>query len=313
MILLWGSMADIPITKVARSLKAMNVPFFTIDARRALETEIELTVDDTGMRGHALVRGQRYDWADVTAVYVRPPDPMQAPAVLALGEGSPAYQHAIALHEAVATFTELSKARVVNRVSAMGSNSSKPYQVSLIERSGFAIPDTLVTTEPELVPPFVKRHQDVIYKSVSGVRSIVARLTPEKMQRVSNLASCPTQFQRYIPGTDFRVHVIGERVFTARVECSVLDYRYAGREGKSVQLTPYELSETDAKRCVDLARSLNLEMAGIDLRQTPDGEWVCFEVNPSPAFTFYELEGHNMSDCVAELLASGAAMQRSPS
>ena len=37
-----------------------------------------------------------------------------------------------------------------------------------------------------------------------------------------------------------------------------------------------------------LAASLGLEFSGIDLRITPDGEAVCFEVNPSPAFSYYE-------------------------
>jgi D-alanine-D-alanine ligase-like ATP-grasp enzyme len=33
---------------------------------------------------------------------------------------------------------------------------------------------------------------------------------------------------------------------------------------------------------------MGLELAGIDLRIRPNGEVVCFEVNPSPAFSYYE-------------------------
>ncbi|HWN68885.1 MAG TPA: hypothetical protein VNM90_14705, partial [Haliangium sp.] len=43
-----------------------------------------------------------------------------------------------------------------------------------------------------------------------------------------------------------------------------------------------------AERCQRTAASLRLPLAGLDLRRTPEGEWYCFEVNPSPCFTYYE-------------------------
>ncbi len=39
---------------------------------------------------------------------------------------------------------------------------------------------------------------------------------------------------------------------------------------------------------VALTRGLGLAFAGIDLKITPDGEIFRFEVNPCPAFSFYE-------------------------
>ena len=52
---------------------------------------------------------------------------------------------------------------------------------------------------------------------------------------------------------------------------------------------------------------MNLPLAGIDLRRTPQGEWYCFEVNPSPAFTYYEqITGQPISQAVALLLANAA-------
>ncbi|RYF03747.1 MAG: hypothetical protein EOO78_06335 [Oxalobacteraceae bacterium] len=41
-------------------------------------------------------------------------------------------------------------------------------------------------------------------------------------------------------------------------------------------------------RCVDLSRTLDLAFSGIDLRIAPDGAVYCFEVNPCPAYTYYE-------------------------
>ena len=51
---------------------------------------------------------------------------------------------------------------------------------------------------------------------------------------------------------------------------------------------------------------LGLHVAGIDLRRTDDGRWVCFEVNPSPGFTFYQEEtGQPIAEAIARLLAAG--------
>ena len=47
----------------------------------------------------------------------------------------------------------------------------------MIRTIGFKIPDTLITTEPLAALEFWKQHGTVIYKSISGTRSIVSRLT----------------------------------------------------------------------------------------------------------------------------------------
>ena len=56
------------------------------------------------------------------------------------------------------------------------------------------------------------------------------------------------------------------------------------------------------------ARTLGLHFAGIDLRRAPDGRWFCFEVNPSPGFTYYEAHtGQPIADAVASYLAAAPA------
>ena len=60
---------------------------------------------------------------------------------------------------------------------------------------------------------------------------------------------------------------------------------------------------------------MQLHVAGIDLRRTPDGEWFCFEVNPSPAFLYYETAtGLPIAAAIAQLLVNSAGnrSQRGP-
>jgi len=170
----------------------------------------------------------------------------------------------------------------------MGSNSSKPYQAQLIAQHGFAIPETLITNDPALVREFCARHQQVIYKSISGLRSIVQEVAPIDLERLEHIRWCPTQFQAFVAGTNVRVHVVEREVFATKILTEVTDYRYATRQGGEAELSAVELSDDLAERCIRLAQALELPFAGIDLKITPDDEVFCFEVNPSPGFSYFE-------------------------
>jgi glutathione synthase/RimK-type ligase-like ATP-grasp enzyme len=187
----------------------------------------------------------------------------------------------------------------------MGSNFSKPFQAQLIKRYGFEVPETLITNDPDLVRAFRARHGRIIYKSISGVRSIVQTLTDEDMLRIDNIRWCPTQFQAFVEGTNVRVHTVGDKVFATGINTDATDYRYAHRQsGDHAELRPVELSDDLAEMCVKLSAGLGLAFAGIDLKITPENSVYCFEVNPSPAFSYYESQTDQpISRAVADYLS----------
>ena len=124
------------------------------------------------------------------------------------------------------------------------------------------------------------------------------RLSDEHDARMDDLRWCPTQFQRYIEGVDYRVHVVGSRLFASRVLSDGVDYRYAPS-----RIEACEIQADVAERCLELSRALDLPFAGIDLRRTPDGQWFCFEVNPAPGYSSYEeVTGQRISAAIANLL-----------
>ena len=196
---------------------------------------------------------------------------------------------------------------VVNRLGGGMSNNSKAYQALLVRQSGLLIPPTLVTNDPQAAQSFYEEfHGEVIYKSLSGIRSIVRRLEPEQLERLSLLRNGPAQFQAFIPGENVRVHTVGDQWFATRVRSEAVDYRYARREGRDVEMEPAIIPPAIAEACLQLARQLDLLLAGIDLKETPDGDYYCFEVNPSPGFLYYEQHtGQPISAALADLLHQG--------
>ncbi len=195
------------------------------------------------------------------------------------------------------------KGLVVNPPYSSGSNASKPYQASLFHQFGFRTPETLVTNLPEAARAFYDAFQgQVIYKSISYVRSVVQPMKPEDLDRLDTLTNCPIQLQEKIDGFDVRVHVIGDEVFPSRIEAEQSDYRF----DKQAVVSAWELPDPWSERCWKVARSLGMHLTGIDLRFTPEGEVVCFEANPSPAFTWYEARTEQpLSEALCDLLCAG--------
>jgi len=305
MILLCGIPSESPLAMLREALTDLNVPAVVFNQRHFSSTHFDFNFTHGGINGSLSLDGQCFDLSEITGVYMRLIEHTILPEFRSLGPHGPEQRQCCNLHDALMRWLEITPARVVNRCRPMASNSSKPYQAQLISQIGFSTPETLITNDPELVREFYAQHGRVIYKSISGVRSIVEELTPRALARLDQIRWCPTQFQAFVDGTNVRVHVVGEEVFATRIETDVTDYRYASRQNGEAELTAIELSDELSEQCIRLASALELPFAGIDLKVTGDGEVFCFEVNPSPGYTYYQSHtGQPIASALARYLSS---------
>lgn len=289
MILLCGIPTETPIAMVRDELDQLNAPYIVFHQRCFDTMELEFEISGDCVRGEIKIAGEGYPLAEIDGVYARLMDHQLLPELRDAPANSPRRRYCRALHDALMHWYEIMPGRVVNRTRPMGSNFSKPYQTQLIRNHGFEIPETLITNDPECVLAFRARFGRVIYKSISGVRSIVRTLEEKDLERLDQIRWCPVQFQEFVEGTNVRVHTVDTEVFATAIHTDATDYRYAHRQsGKEAELQAIELSDALSERCIGLSRALGLPFAGIDLKMTPDGRVFCFEVNPSPAFSYYE-------------------------
>jgi glutathione synthase/RimK-type ligase-like ATP-grasp enzyme len=293
MILFCGIPSETPLRLAIEEAESAGVPHVVFNQRQSRGVRLTLGVgeDGTSVTGSLELAGQTFDLSQFTGVYGRMLHPRQLPehrtesSVRADATGA---RRAEAAYDLLLQWMQLAPCRVANRPRAMLSNASKPFQAQRIAEVGFGVPPTIVTNAPEVAAEFRANYGRVIFKSVSGIRSIVGELTPALLPRLSRVRTLTTQFQAHIPGHDIRVHVVGEAIFATKIVGQSIDYRYAARDGLDVELTPTEVPDDVAQRCVRLARALDLPFCGIDLRVTPDGDYYCFEANPSPAYSYYE-------------------------
>jgi glutathione synthase/RimK-type ligase-like ATP-grasp enzyme len=278
-VAIWGRVSDAPVIDVANALRRIGNEPTIIDS-----AESTAVCDIAADRPVVQTADSNIELADVDALYFRP------------------YETSRAL--ALVWWLDFADLLVVNRPRAMSSNNSKPYQAQAIIAAGFASPETLVTTDACEAREFITLHGGAVYKSISGVRSVAAFADADDL-RLRTALACPTQFQRRIPGADVRVHVVGHKVFACRIAKDAIDYRYAARTGHHIEMTETTLPSDVSDRAVRLCADLGLHIGGLDLRQDVDGSWVCFEANPSPAFSFFDRSAHDgrVAAAVADLLS----------
>jgi len=300
MILIYGQMADPPLSSTVEALQEAGVEYILLEQAVLDQTTLHVDAGPGGVSGTLVAAGQKIPLESLHSVYARPLEPPRN------RWSTTDTRHARALHEQLFEWLDVSSALVVNRPRAMQANGSKPLQIQLIAEAGFQVPETLVTSSSEEVRDFWQRHGRVVYKSASGVRSIVQELDEHSAARLDKLSALPAQFQEFVPGVDVRVHVVGDLAFAAEIVGTGIDYRYSERQGGHTTLAATELPLELVQRCVSLSRSMGLPLSGIDLRRRSDGTYVCFEVNPMPAYSYFEAHtGLPISRALCELLVKG--------
>ncbi|MGA8200064.1 MAG: ATP-grasp domain-containing protein [Candidatus Sulfotelmatobacter sp.] len=309
MILVCGIPSETPLRMVTSNLEKIGAQFILLNQREFPNCQLWFEVKGGEITGELQVAERTCQLQEFTAVYPRLMDDRFLPELSDEPPDSSLRKHCRSFHDTLMRWMEIAPALVINRCAPMASNSSKPYQAQLIREHGFLVPETLITNDPDLVREFRAKHGRVIYKSISAVRSIVQELSDEDEERLDRIRWCPTQFQAFVEGTNLRVHTVGGEAFATAVRSEATDYRYAARQaGEPAELREVMLSSELSEKCLRLSQALELEFAGIDLKVTPQDDVYCFEVNPSPAFSYYEANtGQPISAAVARRLASASA------
>jgi len=290
---------DGPLAAVAQCLRQLGAPTIFIDQRRILDYTFEFEMD-ASISGRITGPDGSFEINRARSIYLRQYNFEQMDVFAGIDRGSERWRQAAQFEDAMVLWCEVADAKVVNRPSAMGSNSSKPYQSEILREAGFSVPDTLITTDPDSVIAFWREHERMIYKSISSCRSIISKFSEKELAMLDDVTCCPTQFQQFIEGTDYRVHVLGDRSFAHRITSPADDYRYS----QETVIEPISLPEEIEERCFCVNEKLGLLFSGIDLRRSNEGEWFCFEVNPSPGYTYFESETKLVTLELAKFLAN---------
>ncbi len=177
----------------------------------------------------------------------------------------------------------------VSTPEATDRASDKLYQLAVAREVGFRIPETLISQSLEEVAAFSERLEGrVIVKPVVGVAGPLLFTQfvgdPSRLDPASYRA-CPAAYQEYIAGTEhIRLNCFGDQSFAALIETSDLDWRHNLKVPVRNWAVPASLHH-QVRAVLD---RLGLAMGIIDLKRTPEGQFVWLEVNPQGQFLFLQ-------------------------
>jgi glutathione synthase/RimK-type ligase-like ATP-grasp enzyme len=311
MILIAGIPSESPLQMAIDAATALKIPFVIFNQRVAQHYQFCLKTENNCIKSILQVEGVDYDLERLNGAYIRTMDHFGLPE---LSNDIFAKIDTIAanklrfIHEYFMQWTDSTVIRIFNAPSATLSNMSKPYQAQLITNAGFYTPNTCITNNEDEVLQFKKKQKKIIFKSISSTRSIVKELDASNETNLKKLAYLPTQFQQKLIGQNIRVHVVGDVLFATIIKSNKVDYRYAKSEGGDTVLEEIFLPKAIEKKCFNLAKQLALPFCGIDLFLTDDKQYYCFEVNPSPGYSYYEANtGQKISHALVKFLEYGTA------
>jgi hypothetical protein len=102
------------------------------------------------------------------------------------------------------------------------------------------------------------------------------------------------------------ITAIGNRLFPAETDASEGEYQVDVRLNTNLKYRQHDLPVQVQEKLLEFMRALGLEYGAIDMRRTPDGEYVFFEVNPAGQFLYVETAtGMKISEALADHLAAG--------
>ncbi|HEU4326487.1 MAG TPA: hypothetical protein VFS21_25320 [Roseiflexaceae bacterium] len=180
----------------------------------------------------------------------------------------------------------------------------RAYQLRLAAQLGLRTPRTLITNRPDHAATFLEEcGGQMVYKPISplvltdadGEPTHVAYVTPITRESLSEhaegIALSPCLFQEIVPKQrDLTVYVVGRRVWATAIESDgqtdEVDYRRGGLWSRPHR--PALLPPALERRCVQLTQRMGLRMCNFDFVQTPDGEYVFLDANPTDLWAAIE-------------------------
>ena len=203
---------------------------------------------------------------------------------------------------------------------------NKPLQLALAARLGLAVPETRITDDPREIRELHERWGGAMVAKLVGGQVVVPGseepyvvfTTPVSAEDLSSeeaLGACPAIYQRRVERAfDLRVTLVGERIYACRIDVRAdqetdVDWRGGGMESASI--SSVQLDDGVAKRCLELMRALNLDLAGLDFIVTPEGETVFLEVNAAGQWLWVQqATGMDIAGAIAERLIAAPRATR---
>jgi glutathione synthase/RimK-type ligase-like ATP-grasp enzyme len=197
----------------------------------------------------------------------------------------------------------IEEVRWINKPSREQLAQNKLLQLTTALTVGLRTPDTVVTSDPEVVRNFLKGRSAIVVKSLQPdrgnycdktIRSAFSSVLEAKdfgELRDEDISAHAAIYQERIRKcADVRVVVFGQRASAfnlLRTKDPDIDSRLLGKPG-TMKVEPITLTAREEARFCGLVNALGLDFATIDFAVDENGRYVFLDLNPSGEWLFLE-------------------------
>ncbi|HTG32945.1 MAG TPA: hypothetical protein VLB76_08425 [Thermoanaerobaculia bacterium] len=189
----------------------------------------------------------------------------------------------------------------ISNPEAIRKSEHKVYQMRVASKVGLTMPRTLVTNDPSEVLDFFEAcsgnmvvkciYMGFIDKQGAPETIFTSIVSREDLSDIDSVRLAPSIFQEYIyKQFDLRVTVVGERVFSAKIEAALPpnkpDWRACSIE--NLHHTPYLLPTSIERACIELVHLLGLDFGALDFVVDRNGNFYFLEINPNGQWAWLE-------------------------
>lgn len=211
----------------------------------------------------------------------------------------------------------------VNDPVAAARAEYKPVQLAAASACGLAIPETLITSDPQAAYAWaMDLGRPIIYKPLGGIwhadeRQVRALYTSpvEHLDTLRDpaLALTAHMFQEKVSKQfEVRAVVVGPKVFAVRIDAGSEQARIDWRSDyDALTYAPADLPGDVTTALIELHERLGLIYGAVDLICDAGGQWVFLETNQGGEWAWLASEtGAPIGEALADVMAAGPAWTR---
>ncbi|MFD5466325.1 ATP-grasp ribosomal peptide maturase [Kitasatospora sp. NPDC127059] len=304
---------DVTADVVLRILAERRVSVVRLDPGVDLPAGAALTATyRTGdQRGTLRTSSREIDLTEVRSVWTRRPSPFQGPS--GLDEQDRRFAGSQSQWGVGGILASLPGAHYVNHPWSNRAAEYKPAQLATAQRSGFSVPDTLITNNTDQAREFIA-HQagGVVYKplwntpyKVDGQAQQVWVGEVRADEITAAVAACPHLFQVKVEKEcDVRVTAVGNQLFAVRIDSPDLDWR---QRQSLMECAPIDIPARVARSVLAYLATYRLAFGAFDFAVTAAGDWYFLECNPNGQWAW---QPDSITDSIAIAIAD--QLQKGP-
>ena len=229
-----------------------------------------------------------------------------------------AFLHSEARSAPISLFSCMDCAWINSRQSVAAVDKNKLYQQRAAAMCGLTVPSTLISSVPDDITGFESETTHLLLKPIGHVDMrkedgtpffIYAQRLPKTLliNHCDQLTNAPSYVQRYIEKRfEYRIMVIGREVISCRMSSQETEKTSVDWRHYDLDNTPHEdipVPGEVAVKLLDFMSQINLRYGAIDMIETPGGDFVFLEVNPSGQWDWINnLAGLDIPGAVGRML-----------